>query len=317
MTELITTAHSPIAEPHLHAWAWEIPVYLFLGGWAAGILVLSGIALWRGRVAPSRGGSFALTSSGPALLGLAAISLGMLCLFLDLTHKLYVWRVYTTFKVWSPMSWGSFILLLVYPVLVLGVLLDPPRLLVERVPLLRGAVSFLSASRVARKALGVTGVLVGIALGIYTGILLSALGARPLWASAALGPLFLASGLSTAAAFGHLVAPERMEREELARMDNVFLVAELALIGLLLIGLVSSTRAQAEAAALLLGGPYTAVFWVGVVGLGIVIPLVIQSLAVSHRITHTPVAPLLVMAGGVALRFVIVFAGQHSHWTRF
>ena len=316
MTELITTPHSPIAEPLLHAWAWEIPVYLFLGGWTAGILVLSGLALWRGRVAPCRGGCFALTSSWPALLGLAAISLGMLCLFLDLTHKLYVWRVYTTFQPWSPMSWGSWILILVYPVLALGVLLDPPGVLVDRFPLLRPLVRFLAESRPARKALGVTGVLVGIALGIYTGILLSALGARPLWSSAVLGPLFLASGLSTAAAFGHLVAPERLEREELARMDNVFLVAELGLIGLLLIGLVSSTRAHAAAAALLLGGPYTAVFWVGVVGLGIVIPLIIQSLAVSHRVTHTPVAPLMVMAGGVALRFVLVVAGQHSHWTR-
>ena len=316
MTELITTPHSPIAEPLLHAWAWEIPVYLFLGGWTAGILVLSGLALWRGRVAPCRGGCFALTSSWPALLGLAAISLGMLCLFLDLTHKLYVWRVYTTFQPWSPMSWGSWILILVYPVLALGVLLDPPGVLVDRFPLLRPLVRFLAESRPARKALGVTGVLVGIALGIYTGILLSALGARPLWSSAVLGPLFLASGLSTAAAFGHLVAPERLEREELARMDNVFLVAELGLIGLLLIGLVSSTRAHAQAAALLLGGPYTAVFWVGVVGLGIVIPLIIQSLAVSHRVTHTPVAPLMVMAGGVALRFVLVVAGQHSHWTR-
>ena len=39
----------------------------------------------------------------------------------------------------------------------------------------------------------------GIALGIYTGILLSAMVARPLWNSAILGPLFLFSGLSAAA----------------------------------------------------------------------------------------------------------------------
>jgi len=316
MTEIITTAHSPIAQPFLHAWAWEIPVYLFLGGWTAGILILSGLALWRGRVAPTRGGSFALTSSGPALLGLLAISLGMLCLFLDLAHKAYVWKVYTTFEPWSPMSWGSWILILVYPVLLLGVLLDPPRILVERVPIIRPVVEYLASSRQARNTLGLTAVVIGIGLGIYTGILLSALGARPLWSSAVLGPLFLASGLSTAAAFGHLVAPERLEREELARMDNAFLAAELGLVVLLLIGLVSSTRAHAEAAALFLGGPYTAVFWVGVVGLGIVIPLVIQSLAVTHRVAHTPAPPLLVMAGGLVLRFVIVSAGQISHWPR-
>jgi formate-dependent nitrite reductase membrane component NrfD len=56
------------------------------------------------------------------------------------------------------------------------------------------------------------------------------------------------------------------------------------------------------------------VFWVGVVGLGIVLPLLIQSLAVTRRIAHTSLAPVLVILGGLALRFVIVYAGQYSHW---
>jgi protein NrfD len=51
-----------------------------------------------------------------------------------------------------------------------------------------------------------------------------------------------------------------------------------------------------------------------VVGLGIVMPLIIQSLATSDRVPHTPIAPLLVLAGGLALRFVVVLAGQYSHW---
>ena len=54
----------------------------------------------------------------------------------------------------------------------------------------------------------------------------------------------------------------------------------------------------------------------GVVGLGIVVPLVVQLLAVEHRVAHTPVAPLLVISGGLVLRFVIVQAGQVSHWLR-
>mgnify|MGYP000506706887 CR=1 FL=1 len=43
---------------------------------------------------------------------------------------------------------------------------------------------------------------------------------------------------------------------------------------------------------------------------GEALPFVIQMLAVRHRIAHTPVAPLLVLAGGLALRFVFVGAGQ-------
>ena len=55
-------------------------------------------------------------------------------LFLDLEHKLFLFRFYTTFQPASPMSWGAWILLLVYPVLLLGILLDPPRRLASFVP---------------------------------------------------------------------------------------------------------------------------------------------------------------------------------------
>ncbi len=314
--EFVATAHSPATDPHLHIWGSEIPVYLFLGGFTAGIMVLSGWALWKGRSNRRSHTSFALASSGLLLLGLAAISLGMLALFLDLGHKPYVWRLYLTMKPWSPMSWGAWILLIVYPVLGAGVLLDPPKPLLRRIPALRPLVAWMSDTPMVRRAVGLASIVTGVALGLYTGVLLSALGARPLWSSALLGPLFLVSGLSTAAAFAHWASPEPEERVRMAWLDSLFLTVELGLIGLLLFGLLTSTEVHAEAARLLLGGPYTAVFWVGVVFMGILLPLAIQSLAVTHRITHTPIAPVLVMIGGLTLRFVVVSVGQLSHWTR-
>jgi len=316
LSELVATAHSPATDPHLNVWGWEIPVYLFLGGFTAGIMVLSGWYLWRGRRNRRPHPTFSLASSGLFMLGLAAISLGMLALFLDLGHKPYVWRLYLTMKPWSPMSWGSWILLLVYPVLASAVLLEPPARLVRLLPAVGPLSRRLAEDMRFRKTLGFVSMATGVALGIYTGILLSALGARPLWSSGLLGPLFLASGLSSSAAFAHWASPEPEERRQMAWLDNLFLTIELFLIVLLLIDLASSTAAHADAARLLLGGPYTAVFWVGVVGLGIVLPLVIQSLAVTHRIIHTSIAPVLVMLGGLALRFVIVAAGQYSHWPR-
>ena len=147
-------------------------------------------------------------------------------------------------------------------------------------------------------------------------MLLGSLGARPLWNSALLGPLFLVSGLSAGAAFGHLVAADPEERVTLARIDIAALAVEVVLVGLMLLALLGGATAYREAAGLLLGGPYTAVFWVLAVGLGMLLPIVVQTLAVTHRIAHTPVAPLLVLAGGLALRFVIVYAGQASHWAR-
>jgi formate-dependent nitrite reductase membrane component NrfD len=313
LVEFSSTAKGPLVEPHLSVWGWEIPVYLFLGGFTAGILVLAGWTLLRaGGERPARFGS---ASAGQFGVGLVAISLGMLALFLDLAHRPYVLRLYLTFEPRSPMSWGAWILLLVYPVLLAGLLQGAPAWLLARVPGARGLATQLAAPR-ARAAVGVAALVSGVALGTYTGILLSALSARPFWSSALLGPLFLVSGLSAAAAFGHLTTPRRDERERLARLDALLLLSELGLLGLFVLGLATATRAHAEAAVLVLGGPLTAVFWVGVVGLGIVLPLLIQSLAVTHRVAHTPLAPLLVLAGGLALRFAVVHAGQLSRWPR-
>ena len=308
MLELLTTRDNPMIDPSLHVWGWEIPVYLFLGGWVAGSMVLSG---WLMRANRS------LTRSSVTRVlpwaGLVLISLGMLALFLDLEHKLYVWRMYTTFQVSSPMSWGGWILVAVYPVLLLTAVTGLPAAVADAwAPL--GALGRGLGSPAARRALGLANIAIGTGLGVYTGILLSSLGARPLWASAALGPLFLVSGLSTGAAFAHMIAREPEERAALLRSDNLFLVAVLALIALFLIGLASAGAAQEQAASLLLGGPFTAVFWVPVVGLGILLPLAIQTLMANNRIGHTLVAPMLVMAGGLAMRFVIVAAGQYSFW---
>jgi len=308
MLEIITTRHNPMIDPSLHVWGWEIPVYLFLGGWVAGCMVLSGWLMRHGRAPGQRSVAYVLPWVGVVLL-----SLGMGALFLDLEHKLYVWRMYLTLQPTSPMSWGGWILILVYPVLLLGALASVPGALLSRwTSLEKFRVRLTRPASLSR--LGTANIALGIALGIYTGILLSSLGARPLWASAALGPLFLVSGLSTGAAFAHMVARDPAEQSTLLRADNAFLMVELALIALFLIGHLTSGAVHSNAAALLLGGPYTAVFWVFVVGLGIVLPLLVQSLMASHRIGHTLIAPLLVMLGGLALRFVIVSAGQYSHW---
>jgi protein NrfD len=308
MHELFITRHNELIDPLVRVWSWEIPVYLFVGGWVAGMMILLGYFLLRGRQRAEP----CVCSVLPGV-GLVLLSLGMLALFLDLEHKWFVWRLYTTFQVSSPMSWGAWILLLVYPVLVALFVARLPELLRGLSPALDRLSERLAAPPTAR-VLGAVSIVAGVGLGIYTGVLLSSLGARPFWNSAILGPLFLVSGLSAAAAFTHMVASDPEERLLLAVSDNVFLSIELFVIGLFLIGLVSSSQAHVDAARLVLGGPFTAVFWVLVVGLGIVIPLFIQVLATSHRIPHTPVGPLMVLAGGLALRFVVVYVGQYSHW---
>ena len=343
MTEFTNYRHNPGIDPAMHVWGWEIPVYLFLGGLVAGLMIIAGVRLMIMR--PTARQAMVCCTIGP-LAGLALLSLGMLALFFDLTNKLNVWRLYLTFESTSPMSWGSWILLFVYPALLANALTHLPEAipaLAKRVPVLVTISDYILARPRFVVAIGLANIALGIALGIYTGLLLGTLGARPLWNSAVLGPLFLFSGLSTAAALLHgilvLSTPDDERPEfadfllsmmarwsqarpldtsiapKLAQADNSFLTIELALLGLLLIGHLTSTAAHQEAAWLLLTGPYAAVFWVFVIGLGILIPLFLQHLELRHRIRHSIAPSLLVLCGGLVLRFVLVAAGQASHWT--
>lgn len=310
MNELTHTRMNPMIDPALHIWGWEIPVYLFLGGLVAGFMILSGYFTLKGHHKHDHFSSFYLPH-----VSLALLSLGMFSLFLDLEHKPYVWRLYTTFEITSPMSWGSWILLLVYPSLLLNTLVRIPEAFSNRIHLFDKFSERIHAHPYLIKNIGVLNMIVGAILGIYTGVLLSGLAARPLWNSSMLWILFLTSGISAAAAFVHLVTSDSVEREISAKADNAFLIFELFVITLFIVGMLSSAQAQQTAARLILNGPYASVFWVFVVGCGIIIPLIIQLLAVNHKIQHTPIAPIMVMLGGLILRFVIVYAGQASHWT--
>jgi len=309
MQELTTTRHNPQIDPFTNVWGWEISVYLFIGGLVAGLMILTGYFLLKGRHKNKE----SIVNYVP-LLNILFLSLGMGALFLDLEHKLFVWRLYTTFQIASPMSWGAWILILVYPVLFVTNLLNPPAIITNNIKIVSTWTKKLNSKESYIKTISYFSLVLGIMLGIYTGVLLSTMGSRPLWNTSILWVLFLLSGLSAAAAFGHMIAKDVYEREFLAKADNSFLITEFVAIVLMLLSLMSSSQAHAQGALLLLGGPFTATFWTFVVGTGIIIPLIIQTLAVTHRIKHTPVAPLLVIAGGLILRFIIVAAGQYSHY---
>ena len=310
MQELTITRHNELIDPIMHIWSWQIPVYLFLGGLVAGIMIISGYFVLQGQYKRNVFSCFYLPH-----IALVLLSGGMGALFLDLEHKLYFWRLFTTFQISAPMSWGSWLLMIVYPALWINTLIRIPERFQGKVPLFDRWSAELNKRPVLIKNIGILNMLLGTLLGMYTGVLLSSFGARPLWNSAMLWMLFLVSGLSAAAAFVHMITTDVYEREMLAKADNAFLTLELFVFGGFLTGLLTSSRVHIEAARLLIDGPYAPVFWVLVIGMGIVLPLIIQLLAVNHKVKHTPVGPLLVLAGGLTLRFVIVYAGQFSHWT--
>ncbi len=341
MLEFTSTRHNPLIDPHLAVWSWEIPLYLFVGGIVAGMMVLGGLAMLRLAKGEDSRSFFSMQTP---LLGFVLMNIGMLALLLDLTHRLYVWRIFTTFQVASPMAWGSWVLIVVYGVLMVSALIRLPEAwpwLGRRVPLLKTLSDTLVARPTWIAALGAANILLGVGLGIYTGILLNTMAARPLWNSAILGPLFLVSGLSAGAAVMHIVAslmqgrpalqgmvggafsallqplgaqhPEKKTAHSLVRYDQMFLVTELVFIGLFIINLHTSSASHLAAASLIMSGPYALPFWGLVVGVGVLLPLAWQAMELSHRVAHTVVPAVLVLVGGFTLRWVMVNAGQMSH----
>jgi len=310
MNELDIARHSYLVDPRLHVWTWEIPVYLFLGGMAAGVMILTA-ALWMRNEDRSPAARW-LAFAAPLL-----VSVGMVALFLDLGFKLHVWRFYLAFRWTSPMSWGAWILVLVYPVSLVMALAGLDEAQADRAIAVCARVGLGGLARAAR-AFGLAhapllrwaSVGVGAALGIYTGVLLSTLGARALWSSALLGPLFLVSGISTGAALLLLFRVNEEERHLFSVWDRFAIGIEFLIMLLLLVGLSTNGAEGRAAAGLFLGGPYTAPFWTLVVISGVAVPFLLETLEVRLKLRMALAAPLLVLAGGFALRWIMVAAGQ-------
>jgi formate-dependent nitrite reductase membrane component NrfD len=276
-------------------WEWYIVWYFFLGGIAGGAYALGAILRLMGdqRDAPLARMAFLLT--------LPVLAICPILLTLDLGRPLRFWHMLVdsrtfglNFKYWSPMSVGAWVLI-IFSLFALVSFLDA-------LGSLRGSrASFLSG------ALGRIFVIVGAVFGLflagYTGVLLS-VSNQPIWSDTwALGGLFLASGLSVAAAALTLVARlgrhEESAEAKLSRADRYFTILELALLVVffLSLGAVGTQFLQPRWLAL----------WV-VVLIGILVPFVLQMASV--RRTPVMLAAVLTLVGGLALRIVVIFGAQ-------
>ena len=308
--ELIVSGRDNLmVDPHLHIWHWPIPLYLFLGGMAAGILFFASLYYLRGKENEYPTAVRKVPFLAPILL-----IIGLAALFYDLRHKAYFWQLYTTIRLQSPMSWGAWTLLVITTASVIWSALHIRDLFPDwdwKYKWLKFLEEFFNKYK---KVLAWIILIYAIITGIYTGILLSAFNARPLWNTSVLGPLFLASGLSAGLAAIVLASKDPKERLFFTKLDLVVLGIELFLIIHMFMGFQASTQVQIEAAALFLGGRYTMAFWIFVVFLGIILPAILDLM--EMRGYHIPAAApgILVLFGGIVFRFVFVFAGQVSRW---
>jgi formate-dependent nitrite reductase membrane component NrfD len=308
--ELITSGRmNPKIDPQLNIWHWEIPLYLFLGGLAAGILFFAALYTIMGK---EKDYSAAIEKT-PLIVPFLLI-IGLLALFADLNHKLYFWRLYTTIRLESPMSWGAWVLMVVTPASIIWAAIHIKKVFPKwdwKYKWLKFMEEFFIKNKIP---LAWVMMISSLILGMYTGILFSAFNARPLWNTSILGPLFLVSGLSTGAAMNIIFAKSELEKKTFSKIDLMLIGVELFLIVHIFMGFLASTQVQIDAAKLFLGGPYTASFWVLVVFLGMLLPAVLEILELRKFKIPIIIPALLVLFGGILLRFILTYAGQASRW---
>lgn len=306
---IVSGRANPFIDPHLHIWHWQIPLYLFLGGLAAGILFFAGLYTIMGKEK-----TYSTVVKKAPLVVPFLLLLGLFALFLDLKHKLFFWRLYTTIRLESPMSWGAWVLMLVTPLSFIWAAIH----LREVFPKWDWKFKFLyqleDFFRKYKIALAWVMMISSVILGVYTGILFSAFNARPLWNTSILGPLFLASGLSAGAAVIMLMSKNHKERTVFSKIDIGIIAVEMFLIVHMFMGFLASTQVQQDAAELFLGGPWTAHFWIFVVVLGMIVPVFLEVLELRKYKIPVVIPATLVLLGSLMLRFIIAFAGQESRW---
>ncbi len=302
-------------------WPWPIAAYLFLAGLSAGSLMISLLVKWiEGNDTPPWDG---LIKAG-SLIAPITIVVGLGLLIIDLGKPLAFWRLLVHYQLSSVMSIGVVLLLIYSPLSFLFPLVIFKGYLSEA----KWARTWFTPLRPLVNAFEKTGLwgegvlaLLGVAIATYTGFLLSALIGKPLLNQPILPLLFLVSSLSAGVAANILLglslfehAVDQKNLKYLLALDLRVIPFEMLLLLLMFIGLHFQGGAYAQAGVeALTTGVWAGVFWVGVIGIGLILPVLIAITALHghrYRLGTVLLNSALVLVGVVVLRVYILYAGQ-------
>lgn len=287
-------------------WGWWIAGYFFLAGLAGGSYTLASVLrIW---------GS-ARDEAVVRVGYLVAFPLAVICglfLTIDLGQPLRFWHMMVNvtpgaqtlnFKYWSPISLGTWALLLFS--------------LFSFVSFLEALGSRSLAGGIGRIWSGI-GSLIALFLASYTGVVLS-VSNEPVWSDSwAIGALFVASALSGSAALllwlGRYRSGGATTGPRLLRADRSFAILELIAIAVFF-----ATLAPAGTLGKTLGGPWL-VLWILVVA-SLVPPLIgggervtatsAGGVATSAASSRGVLIALAVIAGVFLMRIAVIFSAQY------
>lgn len=285
-------------------WHWYILFYFFLAGLTGGSYTLATMLRLFGAPSDQR-----IARTGFLIAFPLAVICGIL-LTVDLGQPMRFWHmlVNTTpgeagpsFKYWSPISVGSWVLLL-YSIFAFVSFVE--------------ALTNKSRPGVGVRAFNVIGSILALFIASYTGVVLS-VSNQPVWSDTwTLGALFLASALSGSAALLSWFAGSRTEtngtKRRLLQADGYF-----ALIEVLLIAMFFFTLAGAGTLSVALAGPWSIIWILVLASLVLPIAALMRNRKTYERATDaaTRLGPagsfaLIVIAGIFLMRLAIIFSAQ-------
>ncbi len=294
-----------VENPH---WNWFIVVYFFLGGIAGGSAFIGGLAALVG------GDRMKPVLHWTALIPFPLLAISGLLLIADLGRPERFWHMmiqnqtwWPMFKYWSPMSYGSWLLLIFSG---LAFVNFAAAIIGGRQGGFLGRFSWLPrlvGGGVLGTVFQILLLIFGYLFASYTGALVTATN-QPIWSDTTmLGALFFISGVSAALSILILLTGWRSHDhyvvDRLETVDNWAMLLELVLIGLFLafLGSIAWT---------FLAHRYGLTLLIGTVLLGLLVPLFLHWQPRLLGRTTPMLAAALALLGGYALRYAIVYAGQ-------
>ena len=312
-------------------WGWQPALYLFLGGMGAGAFIASAVVFVR------EGAEHARLVTAGACASAVCLAVGLLLLLSELTAPLrgmMMWQSFSNFSSWMALgAWVVFAALMVFALMALCASPAVTRAVERRWP------GYGKVRPRLGRTLAAVGLLCAVGVAAYTGVLLMSAPGVPLWNTPLLPVLFTVSALDTGIALVEVLSFALRKREAMApsvrRMFHAGVVAlvllESAVLATLLLesigmamnagSLVDAGVAQgavqaAASAHLLVAGPLAVPFWVLVVAVGLVLPASAAAVSLADRKAHHPRLALVgavgALAGGCALRFLMVLGGAHA-----
>ncbi|SPY32451.1 cytochrome c nitrite reductase subunit NrfD [Pasteurella canis] len=314
--------NSPFHFPSL-VWDHTIAVYLFLLGISAGATMLA-VLLKRVTLVgqdPAENNVIRCT----AWLAPLSIIVGLVILIFHLTKPWTFWYLMFNYSTTSIMSMGVMLFQVYMLFLIIWLAIIFHKLVANLIEKYAKPLAFVNTliAIVAKftDLIEIILILLSVLLGAYTGFLLSALISYPMLNNPVLPILFLASGTSSGIAAlifcSLLFTKEETHSKSLAFLHKVELPViyiEIFLLAAFFIGLYLGGGQKTVAfETALLGGFWANVFWFGVVGIGLVLPLFLNAVT-TDNLKHNKGFMLLVsclgLIGVLCLRFFILYAGQ-------